>query len=77
MKRSKAIENLEQYMSLLCYASNYMMVDKEAATDILDFLEDMGMVPPEIKEFVEIPAHNALGAGFKIGHNAHKWEEED
>jgi hypothetical protein len=39
--------------------------------------EREGMAPPEIKEFVEIPAHNILGAGFKVGHNVHKWEPED
>lgn len=49
----------------------------EMAELILSAQERAGMAPPEIKEYIEIPPDNILGAGFKIGHNVHKWEDEN
>lgn len=49
----------------------------EFAHKFLMRCEELGMLPPEIKEYVEIPPHNILGAGFKVGHNVCKWEPED
>jgi hypothetical protein len=74
MKRSEAIRKLTQFLKPeLKFDDNSTLFPE----DVLAFIEkDLGMVPPEIREFVEIPPYNILGAGFKVAHNVHKWEEE-
>lgn len=81
MKRSEAIKKLiPKVVSKfeVIYKENYDNGVYEArAEELLNFIEkELGMVPPEIKEWVEISPYNILGAGFKVSYNRHKWEEE-
>ena len=80
MKRSEAIQAIGR---VLVFGREGLPNDKQEkyvnmslADVILTELEEIGMAPPEIKEWIEVLPHNILGAGFKIGHNVHKWEPE-
>lgn len=71
MKRSDFINKV------LKSRNNTVFVTPEQVENAIEVFEKLGMLPPTIKEFVEIPPHNILGAGFKVGHNVNKWEDED
>ena len=79
MKRSEMLKVIEGAIDRACGSVGERRLyppDNYLAYVILKAIEVAGMAPPEVKEFVEIPPHNILGAGFKVGHNVHKWEDE-
>lgn len=73
MKRSEMLK----IMSKAYGSKNYVYFTEEDADNVLKAMEAAGMLPPEVKEWIEVCHDNILGGGFKVSHNVSKWEAED
>jgi hypothetical protein len=76
MKRSEAIKNIANVLRLT--GNHYCDHDRdlEDAERILKRMEDIGMRPPFIEVWEDVP-NTFLGEGFKVKRIVSEWELED
>ena len=73
MKRSEMVERLKDFFVSEDWCNE---ADDDFATEIIDFLEQQGMLPPAYESYEKIPASFMFEDVYrKI--NVNEWEPED